>query len=94
MKIEKVDKGKRIGGKKYSRNIGTANSKVIFTSITVTPKVKERDPYSIKKPVYDEWQNFVNEQRKLAPKGMKNFHQTSEAWIYMPTELEFRNSAI
>ena len=42
--------------------------------------VNNKDIYEIKKPEYDKWVQFVDEQRELAPKGMKSLIQSSTSW--------------
>ena len=56
--------------------------------------VKNEDVYSTKKPEYDRWEKFMDEQNAKAPKGMKNMIQTSRPWTYMMQERAFVTSAL
>ena len=47
-----------------------------------------------KLPIYEKWDNFVNEQMKNAPPTMKNAFQSAGMWSAMPTEEAYVHSAI
>ena len=53
------------------------------------------DPYNKKKPVYDQWEAYVETFKSIAPTSLHSIKQTSgPTWSFMITEKVFASSAL
>ena len=50
----------------------TNENKIKFMMISLRGDVDEDEPYMIKKPVYDNWEHWVESFNKQAPEGLNN----------------------
>jgi predicted RND superfamily exporter protein len=80
-------------GKADQSNVGFRGGKVILTRIAAKVKVVKWAASSVKQPELDKWQDWVNKQAAIAPPGMRNILQTSDAWIDIPSERAFVRGA-
>ncbi|KAJ5072975.1 sterol-sensing domain [Anaeramoeba ignava] len=69
--------------------------KLMTASFSSLLKMANNIPYTKLKPVYDDWQNYVNNQNGQAPYGVNSCFQTADGWwVWMNTQKIFIRSAI
>lgn len=61
--------------------------------IKAKTKIYFWNPSSVKEPELENWQNFLQKQKDLAPPEMKGMQQTSMSWIGIPVEEAFVRGA-
>ena len=72
----------------------TDDFKIKFMYFNLRGVVNHKDIYDLKKPEYDKWVAFAEEQKEKAPKGMKSLIQSSKSSQDMKREIAFVTSAI
>jgi hypothetical protein len=62
----------------------------VFSKISTISKGLQFDPYDSKFPIYEDWEDFMQDFNDNAPAGFKNGVQTGQMfWAWMLTEREF-----
>jgi len=80
-----------------SDSFGWKDGKIVYVKgwvLTNLERFTDSTPYSIYRPVYDQWQDWVEEMSSKAPPTAKSILQTNWAWPSMLSERAFVTSAI
>lgn len=85
------DEGKAVLNKKL---VGIVGDKVVYTEVEAKATIQSFDPANVKKPQFDNWNNFVAEWRNKNNLSMQSIEQMSFAWVWMVSENAFVSSAI
>mmetsp|Transcript_41139 Transcript_41139/g.62545 ORF Transcript_41139/g.62545 Transcript_41139/m.62545 type:complete len:128 (+) Transcript_41139:119-502(+) len=74
--------------------IGFSEEKLVFMKVKATSMGNPLDPYDLKDPWYQRWENHLAAYRKTAPSSMQGVSQTAgQWWAFMPSEKAFLSSA-
>jgi hypothetical protein len=76
--------------------IGIIDEKVIFTKVTIHVRNLEKaSRYSVKYPVYESIENWIEEIKIRLPKSMQTLSQSADReWCLMNTEKAFVHQTI
>ena len=58
----------------------------MFTQVTLSAEYGEWEPRAIKMPIFEVFRDVATKANEKAPKGMNNLRQSSEGWLFMPSE--------
>jgi len=62
--------------------------------VQATSKGNPMDPYDLKIPYYNAWEEFLADFREYAPESLQDVEQTAgQYWSFMPSEKAFLSSA-
>lgn len=79
---------------KAKLTIGFINEKLRFFKIYSSSIGNIGDASSIKEPIYDQWESYLNDYRNEAPSQMKSVTQNAgEYWAWIAREQGFVQSA-
>ncbi len=75
--------------------IGFLQGRVAFAEVVFKTNLEPFQPYATNYPVYESWQEFVDERNAAAPAGVNNALQTAgQAWQWMISERAFIRNAL
>lgn len=74
--------------------IGFLKNKLVYHKFQAVSKGSALDPYNLKDPWYQKWNQLMIDYRSRAPKGLESIEQNNEdLWAWMITERAFVTSA-